>query len=277
MSHANKAASSFFIVPSEKRDYKSSIKLGNVLYNLQQPHLVLFRPDKAAPAPLLVEDIADPKTLNNYVIGKDDSSNTKVGLFAKILEFFGAGGELSHQSDKDASERYTVKSITFGLLDPSPAFHEVLKGQPAIISHLEDGSPPHAFLVTGVVSATGVVFESTSTTDRANEASLGVNVHGAPLGFMGRRSKKRKLRIEWEDPGPTVLAYKVQKLRLKEGQLTAEDEKKGAFFGDDDEEPTRPELEYSDTLDQRDVEGLENEVGEDELVGGGFSLYVPDE
>ncbi|KAL8364515.1 hypothetical protein RB595_003680 [Gaeumannomyces hyphopodioides] len=276
MSPPIKDPPSFFIVPSEKRNYKSSVKLGNVIYQIKKPHLVLFHPDKATPVALAVSDIPEPKVLENYCIGKGDNKETKVGLFAKILEFFSIGADVSHESGTDASETYDINSMTIELLDPTPEFLAGLKAQKSIMDILKDGKDPCAFLITGVVTASGVVFKSTDIKDGANEASLGLKVHGAPLGFMGKRSKKRTLKIDWKDPGPTVLAFSVQKLQLKDGELTATEDTDGAYFGDDDE-PREYEVEFNAKLERRDVAGLEPEVGEDQLAGGEFKLYLPDE
>lgn len=277
MSPSTKDPPSFFIVPSENRNYKSSIKLGNVIYQIKQPHLVLFHPDKAAPTALVVSDIAEPKTLENYRIEKSDNKKTKVGLFAKILGYFSIGADVSHESGTDASETYDIKSMTIELLDPTPDFLAGLKAQKSIMDILKDGKDPCAFLITGVVTASGVVFKSTDVKDGANEASLGANVHGAPLGFMGKRSKKRTLKIDWEDPGPTVLAFRVQKLQLKDGELMATEDTDGAAYFGDDDEPREYEVEFDAKLDRRDVAGLEPEAGEDQLAGGEFKLYLADE
>lgn len=275
MSPRTRDPPSFFIVPSEKRNYKSSLKLGNVIYQIKQPHLVLFRPDEATPA-LAVNDIAEPKTLKNYLIEKGDNKKVKVGLFAKVLEFFSIGADVSHESGTDASEAYEIKSMTIEQLDPTPEFLAGLKAQGRIMDILKDGRDPCAFLITGVVTASGVVFKSAVANDGANEASVGVNVQGAPLGFSGRRSKKRTLKVDWEDPGPTVLAFSVQKLQLRDGELTADEDTDGAYFGDEDG-PREYEVEFDAGLAGRDVAGLVPEAGEDELVGGEFKVYLPDE
>ncbi|KAK4154757.1 hypothetical protein C8A00DRAFT_32425 [Chaetomidium leptoderma] len=275
----NKNPPSFFIVPSEKRNYKSSIKLGNVIYQIQKPHLVLFDPDQAKPAPLAVSATAEPKTLENYRIEKGNTKQTKVGLFAKLLAFFNLGADVSHQSGTDASEAYTIKRMTIAQLDPTAEFFAGLKDQRSIMDILKDGRDPHAFLITGVVTASGVVFQSADVRDGANEASLGLSVQGAaPLGFMGKRSKKRTLKVDWEDPGPTVLAFSVQKLLLKDdGELGGVPETDGAYFGDDDDEPRQYDVEFDAKLTRRDVAGLVAEVGKDRLVDGEFRLYLPDE
>lgn len=278
MSPPTKNLPSFFIVPDEKRNYKSSVKLGNVIYQIKQPHVVLFDPNKGAAAALAVADITEPKTLENYSIEKANNKTTKVGLFAKILEFFGFGADVSHESGTDASETYEVKSMTIERLDPTPAFLAGLAAQQSIMDILMDGSDTCAFLITGVVTASGVVFKSTDVKDGANEASLGLNVHGAPLGFTGKRSKKRTLKVAWEDPGPhTVLAYSVQKLKLEDGELMATEDTGGAYFGGDVDGPRKYGVGFDAKLDRRDVKGLQPEGGEDHLAGGEFVLYFPDE
>jgi len=231
---------------------------------------------KAIPAALAVDHITEPKTLENYRIEKGDDKKVKVGLFAKVLEFFGIGADVSHESGTDVSETYVIKSMTIELLDPTPEFFAGLKTQQSIMDILKDGKEACAFLITGVVTGSGVVFESTDVKDGADEVGLGVNMHGAPLGFAGKRSKKRTLKVDWEDPGPAVLAFCVQKLQIKGADLTATEDTNGAYFGDGDE-PHEYEVEFGAKLSQRNIAGLELETGEDQLTGVEFKLYLPDE
>ncbi|KAI0533753.1 hypothetical protein GGR58DRAFT_96830 [Xylaria digitata] len=275
----NKAPPSFFLVPDEKVDYKPSVKLGNILYRLSQPDLVLFDPEKAVP-PLLIRDDAatlpPPKTLKNYNIEKDNTKSSKYGLFCKILDFFGLGGDISHTSGTDISERYEIKSMTISVFAPPPSFLDGLQAQKCIQDVIENGSDRCAFLITGVVEASGVVFKSAEVQDRENEASIGVNAGGVSVGPKGKRSRKRTLKIDWEDEGPTVLAFKVQKLQLSDGKLTSTEETEGAYFGTDGE-AENVALEFDAALDEYDVYGMEPELVHDEFTGLDYYLYFPDE
>lgn len=270
----NKPPPSFFIVPDEKKNYNSSVKLGNIIYQIKRPDLVLFHPDKAMPQ-LPVEDLSENKTLKKYVIEKGDEKSSKYGLFAKILEFFSFGLNISHSAGADVSERYEIKSMTIEAFEPSPSFMAGIEAQNSVMDILKDGSPPCAFLITGRVIASGVVFKSKDIKDNENEGSFGVNVHGVAVGPSGKRSKRRTLKIDWEDDGPTVLAYKVKKLQLKDGNLTAEDEEDGAYFGDDG--PKKHEVDFDAKLEGSDIGGLSTESVRDDFTQEEYNLYLPDD
>jgi hypothetical protein len=272
---STKAPPSFFLVPDEKKNYNSTVQLGNVIYQVKRPDVVLFRPDKAVP-PLALGELPSPKTLKKYNIEKVDAKSSKYGLFAKILDFFGIGANISHSSGTDVSERYEIKSMTFKAFEPTPDFLAGLQAQKPIMDILKDGSEPCAFLITGIVVASGIVFKSADIKDGENEASLGINANGVSFGPSGKRSKKRTLKIDWEDDGPTLLAFKVQKLELKDDKVTATDEEHGAYFGTDDE-PVEHEVEFDAELDEYDVDGMQAEKIQDDFTEGEYDLYLPDE
>ncbi|KAI0184382.1 hypothetical protein EV127DRAFT_486210 [Xylaria flabelliformis] len=273
------APPSFFLVPDEKIDYSPSVKLGNVLYRVSQPDVVLFDPEKAVPPLPLWDDGAappPPKTLRNYNIEKGTTKSSKYGLFFKILDFFGLGANISRTSGADVSERYEIKSMAISVFTPPPAFLAGLRVQKSIIDVIMNGSDKCAFLITGVVEASGVVFKSVDVRDRENEASLGVDAGGVSVGPMGKRSRKRTLKIDWEDEGPTVLAFKVQKLQIQDSELTTAEETEGAYFRTDNEAKDTA-LEFDADLDEYDVDGMEPELVHDEFTGQDYSVYFPNE
>ena len=274
-----KAPSSFFLVPDEKVNYEPSVKLGNVLYRVTQPDLVLFDPENATPSLPLEDDaspLPPPKTLRNYNIEKDNAMSSKYGLFSKILEFFSVGVHASRSSGTDVLERYDIKSMTISMFTPSPAFLNGLQAQDCIRDVIENSSDRRAFLITGVIVASGVTFKSSHVENRENEASLGANASGVSVGPMGKRSRKRTLEVNWEDEGPTVLAFRVQKLQLIDVKLTATEETDGAYFGADNE-AEEGSIEFDVALDESDRDGMEPEVVHDEFTGLDCDLYFPAE
>ncbi|KAI0543372.1 hypothetical protein F4679DRAFT_121306 [Xylaria curta] len=273
-----KAPPSFFLVPDEKVNYSPFVKLGNVIYRVSQPDVVLFDPEKAVPPLPLGDDgaaLPPPKTLRNYNIEKGSAKSSKYGLFFKILDFFGLGGNVSRTSGADVSERYEIESMTVNVFTPPPAFLAGLRAQKSIMDVIKNGSDQCAFLITGVVEASGVVFKSVDVQDRENEASLGIDAAGVSVGPMGKRSRKRTLKIDWEDEGPTVLAFKVQKLQLRNSELTAVDEIWGAAF--ESVKPKDAVLECDAALDEYDVDGMEPELVHDEFTGQDYNVYLPNE
>jgi hypothetical protein len=61
-----------------------------------------------------------------------------------------------------------------------------------------------------------------------------------------------------------VLAFKVQKLQLRDGELTTAEEASGPYFGANDE-VQEVVIEFDAALDQCDVDGMEAEAVHDEL------------
>ncbi|KAL5325003.1 hypothetical protein ACEPPN_006125 [Leptodophora sp. 'Broadleaf-Isolate-01'] len=264
---------SFFLVPDEKINYESLVELGNVIYRVTQPDLVLFSPASATP-PLALGVEPSEKELKKYKIAPKTTNASKYGLFAKILDFFNFGANISHTGTKDNSESYEIKSMKFSVFTPLPAFLEALKMTPAVRDVLENGASQCAFLITGVAVASGVKFKSTNTKEQENEGSLGVHVHGVAVGPSVKRSKRMTLELNYTDDGPTVLGFRVQKLQLKDGALSAEPYEEGSYFNDDTED-TRY-VDFNAGLDEYDEDGMGYEVVQDELTGEDYELYFPD-
>ena len=265
---------SFFLVPDEKINYESTVKLGNVIYRVTQPDLVLFSPALATP-PLALGDDLSEKELKRYKILSKASNSSKYGLFAKILDFFNFGANISHTGAKDDSESYEIKSVKFSVFTPPPAFLATLEKNPSIKDVLENGAGRCVFLITGVAVASGVKFKSSNTKEHENEGSLGVHVHGVAVGPSAKRSKKMTLEISYTDNGPTVLGFRVQKLQLKDGALSAEPYEEGSYFGDDNEDARY--IDFNATLDKYDEDGMEHKAVQDELTGEDYDLYLPNE
>jgi hypothetical protein len=59
------------------------------------------------------------------------------------------------------------------------------------------------------------------------------DAHGVAASPSAKRSKKMTLELNYTDDGPTVLGFRVQKLRLKDGELNAVPHVDGAYFGDE--------------------------------------------
>ncbi|KAF7556143.1 hypothetical protein G7Z17_g1658 [Cylindrodendrum hubeiense] len=258
-----------------KKSYDTTVKLGNVIYSVKRPDMVLFRPDKSTPL-LPLGELPAPRTIKNYNIEKGTVKSSKYGFFAKVLEFFGIGANFSRSAGTDVSERYEIKSVAFHAFEPSSEFLAGLQAQKSIMDILKDGSDPVAFLIVGIAVATGVVFKSSDIKDGENEASLGINASGVSIGPMGKRSKNMTLKIDWEIEDPTVLAFKVQKLQLKDDKLVATDEEDGAYFSDDDE-PVNYEVDFDAELNDNDLSGLEAEKIQDDFTGEEYNLYLPAE
>ncbi|KAN0116673.1 hypothetical protein V8E51_002650 [Hyaloscypha variabilis] len=264
---------SFFLVPDEKINYEPTVKLGNVIYRVTQPDRILFSPASATPQLALGVDPSE-KELKEYKISPKASNSSKYGLFAKILDFFNFGANVSHTGSDDDSESYEIKSIKFSVFAPPSPFLAALAKQPLIKDVLENGAG-HVFLITGVAVASGVKFKSSTAKGHENEGSFGVHFHGVEVGPSIKRSKKVKLEIGYTDDGPTVIGFRVQKLQLKDGALSGEHYKDGSYFGDDNED-TRY-IDFNATLDEYDKDGMEKEAVRDEFFAEEYDLYLPNE
>ena len=269
MGQSSKSKPSFFLVPDEKVPYDETVQLGNVLYRIAEPDNVLSKPRLATPLPL--GSATSTKELKNYRIASEACGSSRIGFFSKILGLLGFGLNASRKGAKSDSESYTVASMSISTFSPANEFLELVEKDFAVSQQLRNSPDKSAFLITGVVVATGVEFTSSTSQEKEHEGSLGIAVQGVEFGPSGSKTRKTVLDVSYTDDGPVVLAYRVQKLLLSEsGKMTATPHSDGAYFG---EEEKRLTVEFDAELDELDIEDFEGLEAVGEFDGVTYGLY----
>lgn len=272
MARSQKSAPSYFIVPDEKINYDEFVQLGNVLYSVTEPDNVISKPRLTDVPHPLGSEISAPRILRDYTIKPTVEKGSKIGFFAKVLELLGIGVNVSRTNAATTSESYTIKSMDISTFKPSKEFLAAVKADKDVDDVLRNSQEQCAFLIIGVVVATGVQFSLLNTNENEKEGSLGVSSHGVSVGPSGSKRKKKVLEISYTDEGPVTLAYKVQKLQLKEdGTIGAEPHVEGAYFGHDG---TKYVVDEDANLDNSDIEGLQGTVVVDEISNEEYNLYA---
>lgn len=270
----------YFLVPDEKTDYSATVQLGNVLYHVTEPDVVLFSPASADP-PLELDGQPGQKTLDSYNFSNEAQKSHKYGLFAKILDFFGFGINASHAGATEDSESYETETMALSYFNPSSKFLLSLSEQPVVSDVIQNNADRCVFLITGVAVATGVKFESLGSRETENEGTLGVSAGGIAIGPSGRRSKKMVLKRSWKDKGPTVLGYAVQKLELgngEDGGVSAEKYTAGTYFAHDrfDKGDRSNVVKFNAEVTAPDIDGMGALAVANEVTGEDCVLYLPD-
>jgi hypothetical protein len=272
MTGSSKSGPSYFVVPDEKINYDDFVQLGNVLYSVKKPNKVLSKPRLTEGPHLLGSKVPPPTVLKDYTIKPAVENESKIGFFAKILELLGFGINASHTKANAASESYTITSMAISTFDPSDVFLRAVKADTKVDDVLHNSLDQCAFLITGIVIATGVKFTSLTTIGDEKEGSLGISSHGFSFGPSGSKGRKEVLELGYTDEGPVTLAFKVQKLQLKEdGTLSAEDHVEGSYFGDDEKKYV---VDEDAPLVESDVEGFQSIVVVDEISNEEYVLYA---
>jgi hypothetical protein len=271
MMKSTRTSPSFFLVPDEKTNYEDTIQLGNILYRISEPDNILASPCLPTPSKPL-GTTPSTKELTNYRISNEASKSSKIGFFTKILDLLGFGLNASRHGAKSDSEAYTVASMSISTFSPSKEFLATVEKDRAVSDQLRNSADKSAFLITGVVVASGVDFKSSTSREKELDGSLGISSSGVSVGPSASRSRKNVLDVSYTDPGPVVLAYRVQKLLLVEGgKVSAKPFTEGAYFGDEEKARTvvfDAELEDIDTEDFEQVE----DVGE--IEGEEYTFWV---
>lgn len=263
---------SYFVVPDEKIDYAEFLQLGNVLYRVTEPDNVLSQPRLTEGSHPLGSKTTQSRPLKDYTITTNSDKASKIGFFAKVLELLGLGINASRSNATSASESYTIDSMAISTFKPSDDFLKAVRENNDINDWLHNSQDQCAFLITGVVEATGVKFTSSTSRENEKEGSLGISSQAISVGPSGSRKRKNVLELSYTDEGPTILAYKVQKLHLrKDGTMGAENYVDGAYFGDDEQKYI---LDDDAELTHFDVEGLTSIVVVDETSDEQLILFA---
>lgn len=110
-----------FLVPDEKINYDTSVQLGNVIYRVTDPEIVLSKPRRShhcAPSASSPQSNNLKTTASQSEIPKF----SKYGLVAKILDLLGFGANVSRRGAKAASESYEAKSMKISTFTPPKEF-----------------------------------------------------------------------------------------------------------------------------------------------------------
>jgi hypothetical protein len=272
MTESSKSGPSYFVVPDEKINYDEFVQLGNVLYSVKKPDKVVSKPRLTEGPHPLGSQLPPPKVLKDYTIKPAVENESKIGFFAKILELLGFGINASRTKSTATSKSYTITSMAISTFNPSDDFLTAVKADARVNDVLQNSQDQCAFLITGIVVATGVKFTSLNTIGNEKEGSLGISSHGFSFGPSGSKRRKKVLELGYTDEGPVTLAFKVQKLQLREdGTLSAEDHVEGSYFEDDEKEYI---VDEDAPLVESDVEEFQSTVVVDEISNEEYVLYA---
>ncbi|KAI3336956.1 hypothetical protein HD806DRAFT_23471 [Xylariaceae sp. AK1471] len=240
------APPTYIPLPDWKEQYK--VNLGDLIYALDRPEKALLR---LHDSDMALDEAANPvKLLGPVRKCFGDGKSTKYGIFAKVLEVLSFGLNASYTSSNNDTETYNVGKVKVSTFNPSVEFLDKLVKVEKVDKHLKNSESRRAFLVTGILTGTDIVYAAKSTQDQNQEGDIGLNVQGVAFGPSGKLAKKKFVETDYTDPGPSPFALRVLKIHLgPDDQVLAGEFREGAKFGAGDVEP---EMEFGAELDSFD-------------------------
>jgi hypothetical protein len=251
-------ATTYFLVPGWKdEDFADEVGLGNIILDHRAPHVSISTLGAHDPV-LALDKAAKTKEVTNFerVIG--DEKKRKIGLFAKVLELISVGLNLSHTKSGADSEKYAVDKMTLKTFRPTEEFLKAVVQPDIVQRHLTEGETKSVFLITGTAVAEGVTYTSKISKEKEIDGSLGLGAHGANVGPSGNDWKKQTLERKETHPGPSLLAFRVQKIQLGANSEAEASPYDGDFYTGDEEgeQAGSEELVYNAELNARDKAGM---------------------
>ncbi|KAF2108288.1 hypothetical protein BDV96DRAFT_262674 [Lophiotrema nucula] len=268
----------YFVVPDEQIEYAPFLKLGNVLFRPIEPDNVLLEPAFESP-PITLDAEPHVLTIEDYCIASSRGTDNdfhimqlypimvnNLSFFANTLSFLGLGSNIPPPKTQIANRSGKVKSLQLSWFTPSKAFLEAIRNDADVNDILRNTQERCVFVVTGLVSATGVSIGPSSPDSKAN---LGPNIQAQRVegGPVAMNPRKNTLRISAEEREECVLAFKLQKLQLLvNGKVNADIYTEGAYFG---QEARKVSVDFDADLDEFDIDGMDLVTVTDETAVGG--------
>jgi hypothetical protein len=214
-----------------------SVQLGSVILDPSRPQ----RAFNAAHPPK-IESTIHTSYKTNFTETVDRSKKRKIGLWAKFLEIFGLGSELSVQYDRGQVDKYSFKRMKTEWFLPSKDFMEKCVQTPEVVTFLEqtDYRKP-VFMITGLKTIEGASVTTVRSKGRKLHGKLGFDGTSAAVpvsvGPEGEYVTNESETATFTNSSPIVFAFQLSRIVCKENEdLVQKEYTKGALFGADEDQ-----------------------------------------
>ena len=212
------------------------LPVGSVILDPSRPQ----RPFNAAHSPK-TESIIHTSYKTNFTETIDRSKKRKIGLWAKFLEIFGLGSEISVQYDKDHIDKYSFKRMKTEWFLPSKDFVEKCVQTPEVTAFLEQtGYRKPVYMITGLKTIEGASVTTVRSKARKLHGRLGFDGTSAAVpvsvGPEGEYAASESETATFTNSSPIVFAFQLSRIVCKENRdLVQKEYTKGALFGADEQ------------------------------------------
>jgi len=215
-----------------------SIVLGSIIEDPRQPESTLYIPEPDSITPTI------------YASDKYDFSSTlshsrkgHCGLFARFLQVFGIGGEVSVHCDRTKVDRYAFKHMhTEWFISSAPFIEKAMSPSPSsatseLVNFLKQTNYEEAvYMIIGLKTVEGASITTFRRKDRSFTAALRVNATpvGLPLsaGPEATYDGEESDETTFQSSTPIVVAYRLKEIKFgKKRETKIKDYTAGALFG----------------------------------------------
>lgn len=268
----------YILAPNQTTAPDDLIRLGHILDDIT---------DIREFEPLNPDDIVPiDKTRTDTKIGFTSSRQKLIsgefGVFAKILGLIGVGAGAGVYNGKDKHSILSCKSLETHTFSPNKTYIEKCMKLPDVDNFMQGAKyKAPVYLVTGLKIGRGTSFQSGSSVSRGVALEVGISVPGAPVE-IGPSAGVHLTTAEgesWERSTDFVVAYRVKRIRYRQGEIEAKTNTAKAVMQDGSATHQGPamSLDISDDVSmseittqafltmEKDLEGEESDEGPEEV------------
>jgi len=254
----------YFLVPGW--DFPAgSLPLGTILDTPTSPQSTLYKPPFSS-----IDTPTYPTSKYNFSTTISSSSHKHVGLFAKFLQIFGLGAEVSVKYDKAHVDTYAFDHVHTVWFSPSQTYISQVIKETEVVNFLKQTDYEETiYIITGIKTVEGASVTTFRNKGRDLKAAagfdgtaMGIPVSVGPDAGYGDGETRE---ATFKNSSSVVWAYQLKEVRVKRGGgVQSKDFVKGALFGEGEEgrvvEPQAGEIPDEDLSAERAYD----EVGEEE-------------
>ncbi|KAF4616193.1 hypothetical protein G7Y89_g15213 [Cudoniella acicularis] len=242
----------YFLVASHDTPPSGPIALGSIITSPRTPDVSLNSASIAQSLPINETSILDWSHMMS------SSYKGKVGIWAKFLQSFGFGGDVSVEWDNSESAVYRFDQLITRTITPDITYTRSAFEQPTVQEHIRHSRfRANVYMIIGVKIARGADIAISKIRSKGMSLNIGVDltpITGVPLqlGPDVHSTTKEKAQTSFQQPNDFVFAYRLKEIVYKKKVVVSQkDHLKGDLMGigkgrqldDEEEDDSKGEIE----------------------------------
>lgn len=244
----------YFIVPSYDTPASGPITLGSIIASPRFPEVYLNGNTSSSIQKLPINETS----VVDWSHMISNSQQTKVGIWAKFLQSFGVGGDMSVEWDKSETASYRFDKLITRTILPDADHIRTAFEDPKVQEYIKNSRfRGNVYMIVGLKIACGAEIAISKMRAKGINLNLGVDMmpfNGVPLQVgpeLGLTNKKAA-ETSFRQPTDFVFAYRLREIVYKKKAVVSQkDYLKGDLMGvgqgklseDEDADDSQGELE----------------------------------
>jgi len=263
-------------------DGPNALKLGHIISDPMTPNIALNK-SQVVPFP---KDLIPSSTKKSGWTGTISQLRAKkFGLWARFLEIFGLGGEVSVHSNSGNENYFTLDSLETTFIDPGEEYVKQsmsAEGVQRFIKASRYNKP--VYMITGLKIANGASAIGSETVVRGGQAKFGFDgtSSGVPVsvGSEAEISSTKINTVSFDGASPFPFAIRLRQISYDKGkEIVQQEYRVGVVLGTDKEEGDEEQTEDVKVLglnaqDAEDFQGLVSDKPMKEEEDEGEAQYI---